>query len=1576
MYRRQLLCFRNGQSLWNQRGNVDLLEVAKRATVALIGPDGRLLGSAFFVAPGHCLTAAHVVNAAAGSQILIDGGSSAPTAAAVIWRFPSFLPPGLAVYPLPDMALLRVLAPPSPDQICVALGAPGEPGQVHALGYSAAVDQRVRFSSDTALLTYEGVRREQGVELLKFKDASVEPGMSGGPVLDLQLGCIIGITKASRGVGTVSGSYAVSISELERRDSQMWAANKLFHRRNSVWQGARTSDLLGLNPAEATRGMAAAVLQGIMRRSAHLPTGVDRAKLHQTIWVRRRVDNRPSNVGNIDLLRFRWSARRTLARLTLIVGGAGFGKSWLISHQTQSLAERLLQELQAGADELSCHIPLLFDCSLLASHVPAGGLDVAGFLAAAVHATMPGLTSAHPVEGYVRLLAKALDDGRLTLCLDGLDEVPTGQRTAFRRGLVALLEKNNRVFVTSRPSTANLLNDIATSDRSDIEILGFQRREQVNFVQAWYARRPADAASLVDLLSKETELAPLARVPLLLSFLCRVVDSDDSNPQVPGTVAALYRRVCLHLLSGRWRDNAGRDEAELAVLPDPQERLSILSRVVGRLQDRWRDTGEEISRSAFSAGLRADAAFDVVDATAVARFREREAGSVPGGLEREAILWELVHDGVLVETVGEGLVPSLRFSHPIIREYVLANYFVQLDESERIECLERHLWFDPQWRRVIGLAGQLTDPTHLVAHLLRAGSDIWVSKRWFAAELLAELSTAPDGLARELVDSLLASTASTNRFERNRAAGALGTLVAGHLVEARDWGIERLQELDAAKPIDELHQVLAAALVGVGFDGSLRIARRCLTAVEVSQAVKHRILTSLVHSGQAAELELALEYIAEDRPLATLNAFLAGIRPQQQSGIDAALAVLRKRDLVATAGEAIATTLSTCGDAAVGELIAIAEDFTMSWAVRAHVCLALLRAGVEPAPEIAMGLVQSPNLTLDLRAALVVRLLDDGFVEALESAASLILQNALSWQRRASIARAIADLGDNGVDLLVAQLQFQGIPLDLMLRHICALVHIGRPEGMEVAARLHIDSGVAAWIRGSLIEALLDQDRSLVSEAAVQELLSNDQMSLEFRFSMTVDLFRLGSDSALAVLRSLLNNEAVDDTNTLVWQDYSRRIAAEGHRGPEALARVSTDTSLQAWVRSQALVSLAALPESQLRPIVDAVVLGLEDFWQSRVYLSLGLLGAAPDVPRLLDETQRYKGGYRVLFEYLNRGSIDQQILANCLAAGERILNNRGLDAPPDADPATSKLKTIRLNADLLAELGIEMESEDEAPHYLNLIYKRIERIMGSRIAQHMVPQQLTEFEDFVDRKDEAEALSWLNDEFPEYRRVVRQVFDEMCVSIRSGTLRIPPPDRTGHRNEPLFAIANVARPLGQWVGHALAGRWDEWLRFAATHATYFGSVLAADVTALAAHTDTAWGPHEAHVFALRVFHNEGFPGLQRLVHTNGYVHDLIRADLDSESFESMLLVAAFACTRHSTDASSWFYAAIAGSRVAGEQLGVSLMRKSRSHATADQRQAGARTLRELRERLGWTEEYAELLISILEENDPTPGTE
>ncbi|WP_059012196.1 VMAP-C domain-containing protein [Streptomyces specialis] len=192
------------------------------------GPVSRPWGSGFFIAPDWVLTCAHVAlrGGGGGSRERGEGGRrevgltvrgvERAVRGLVEWAQPEEHPGG-GLWPAPDLALIRLLepVPHSCAWLTERTAKVFTRSEVAFFGCAEAGDGLVEDISGRC-----SIRGELGSEgLLKLgNEDEVPEGASGGPVVDLRRGEVIGVLKARRSVGR-DGGLASSIVQLRRLPS-------------------------------------------------------------------------------------------------------------------------------------------------------------------------------------------------------------------------------------------------------------------------------------------------------------------------------------------------------------------------------------------------------------------------------------------------------------------------------------------------------------------------------------------------------------------------------------------------------------------------------------------------------------------------------------------------------------------------------------------------------------------------------------------------------------------------------------------------------------------------------------------------------------------------------------------------------------------------------------------------------------------------------------------------------------------------------------------------------------------------------------------------------------------------------------------------------------------------------------------------------------------------------------------------------------------------------------------------------------------------------------------------------------
>lgn len=102
-----------------------------------------------------------------------------------------------------------------------------------------------------------------------------------------------------------------------------------------------------------------------------------------------------------------------------------------------------------------------------------------------------------------------------------------------------------------------------------------------------------------------------------------------------------------------------------------------------------------------------------------------------------------------------------------------------------------------------------------------------------------------------------------------------------------------------------------------------------------------------------------------------------------------------------------------------------------------------------------------------------------------------------------------------------------------------------------------------------------------------------------------------------------------------------------------------------------------------------------------------------------------------------------------------------------------SQKNPLRIDNNLLNELGLADLPTEEKTGFLKHIYETLEMRVGMRLADQMTNEQLDEFETFYNAKDDAGAFRWLETNFPNYKDIVAEEFQKLKNEIAQSSSQI-----------------------------------------------------------------------------------------------------------------------------------------------------------------------------------------------------------
>ncbi|MBD2666543.1 putative signal transduction protein with Nacht domain protein [Richelia sinica FACHB-800] len=296
-----------------------------------------------------------------------------------------------------------------------------------------------------------------------------------------------------------------------------------------------------------------------------------------------------------------------------------------------------------------------------------------------------------------KFTAKVLEQGKLLILLDGLDEVPSQNLTTTINKIQNFVDKydKNRFIVSCRTAAYRhnfrRFTDVAMTDFDDEQIQ--------QFINNWFHQEDDKQAQTSnkcwELLQKpENEAAKeLAHTPLLLTFLCLVYERSQNFPNNRSVLC----RKALRILLEEWASEKRilRDEIYQGLYTDLEEVLLSEIAYTGFVSNRLFFSQQEIVeqiKNFLSSNLNA-----------------------PEDLDGEAVLNAIVSkQGILVRRAED----VFSFSHLTLQEYLTAQY---IDDHRLVEKLVNEHLTHKRWK----------EKFLLVAGVMRGGADdllLWMEK--------------------------------------------------------------------------------------------------------------------------------------------------------------------------------------------------------------------------------------------------------------------------------------------------------------------------------------------------------------------------------------------------------------------------------------------------------------------------------------------------------------------------------------------------------------------------------------------------------------------------------------------------------------------------------------------------------------------------------------------------------------------------------------------------------------------------------------------------------------------------------
>ncbi|MEM9214084.1 MAG: NACHT domain-containing protein [Cyanobacteria bacterium P01_F01_bin.150] len=460
----------------------------------------------------------------------------------------------------------------------------------------------------------------------------------------------------------------------------------------------------------------------------------------------------------------------------MVLGGPGIGKSTFLR---KIGAETLKPDGRIGQGLIPVLIELktLKESDINLTTVIAREFEICGFPAATA------------------FTLKALEQGKLMILLDGLDEVPKQNLNTVIDCIENFVDQydQNHCVASCRIAAYN------TSFRRfmDVTIAEFDDDQIQQFIDRWFSsdldQRERTAEHYWALLSSKEHKATkeLAQTPLLLTFLCLVYDRKQS---LPPNRSSLYGRA-LNILLEDWAAQKRLERDPIYEGFHPELETELLA---------------DIAYSSFKDNQLFFSKADITDKIAVFLADTLDA---PEHMDGAAVLTAIeVQQGILVERATD----TYSFSHLTIQEYLTALHISSHWDTLGNSLIERYA-YDDRWREVF----------LLMAGVLPGGSQ---KKLWHGLERAALTKATISRKVKALVE--WADTITKRRGLSNRASALA---IASDMVRAIASASVRASDSDS----DSIFVIARAraSASAVAIDSAVAVASASASANTIDRAI-------------------------------------------------------------------------------------------------------------------------------------------------------------------------------------------------------------------------------------------------------------------------------------------------------------------------------------------------------------------------------------------------------------------------------------------------------------------------------------------------------------------------------------------------------------------------------------------------------------------------------------------------------------------------------------------------------------------------------------------------------------------
>lgn len=559
------------------------------------------------------------------------------------------------------------------------------------------------------------------------------------------------------------------------------------------------------------------------------------------------------------------------AQRLVVLGDAGSGKSTLL----RVIALDMLHD-QTHFPELAArwgrHLPVYIPFARWTAHAAreGGAVGIKDVVRRSLEQFLTG--------SLVELIDQAIDDGRMLLLIDGLDEWSNEQaaRTTLS-ALVTTVEAHRiPVVVSGRPRGLEKIGSLPAAWRRGL-VAPLSVAQKASIASRWFSRfssGPTDASlrttRFMAELGRDANLAALATTPLLLIGLVTLALRGQILPRTRGDVYDQLVRVLLEVHPNSRATAAGDTEQRFHHATDPDQRRAAIARLAFAIREQAGGAGLSLTsaRDTLQSFLRSPSSFGL-DSAAAARAAA------------EILAVNSETQGLIVEkSPGE-----VGFVHASFEEFLGAEHIGGWPFEKIVAFVRTHSG-EARWRNVItNLLGSLPrrdEVDRLVAVIEDPCPDELanINRQALLGDIAFRVSSRAVVTARRLALAAMQRVESEDWLPARREA--LGSVLKGlsdptlsaevekrltrWLPDRQIWRSSLIDALGSWQPTSDLQDTLFQAMHGEDRLAQRAAAKAFAKVFSPSEPACRRLIDGLAHSRDVLVSATLLESLARGWP--------------------------------------------------------------------------------------------------------------------------------------------------------------------------------------------------------------------------------------------------------------------------------------------------------------------------------------------------------------------------------------------------------------------------------------------------------------------------------------------------------------------------------------------------------------------------------------------------------------------------------------------------------------------------------------------------------------------------------------